>query len=317
MIVFFVLSGFFIHLRSALQRADMGMVAPLPGRAYASRRAHRLLPTYFFALIVTVLLDFIGRECWPRLYAAQSGDALLDEVFAFHGYTQESIFSALFMVPSSTGEHFGTNGPLWSLAYEVLFYALYPAWHWLRRRSLGLAFGLVPLSCFLLARAGVSGFLGTVWVHYAIWLAGAAVAEVLTMTAIKSFHLGFALSLSITGGALQLMTQDPVLSLVSFVCYGAGMVAFAASLSSNATSGAVGRGLEWFGIRSYSIYITHFPWLALVSARVFHTVGHRPASGWLALAGFVSAVAFGCACFVICEKRFLHARLRTSPPLPA
>ncbi len=61
---------------------------------------------------------------------------------------------------------------------------------------------------------------------------------------------------------------------------------------------------EFLGIRSYTIYIVHFPLLTLISAYVIHVHGGRPLHGWLAVSGAAACVAFGCLCFEICERHF-------------
>jgi peptidoglycan/LPS O-acetylase OafA/YrhL len=315
--VFFVLSGFFIHLRSARQSAQGRCMEALPVRTYALRRAHRLLPAYGLALIVTVLLDAVGRHFWPPLYLAASGDAHLDQVFAKSGYSSSAVLPALMALPSSTGWHFGTNGPLWSLAYEVIFYLLYPAWLWLRRRGPLLAFGVIPGSGLLLAYLGAPGFAGSVWVHYGVWLAGAALAEFLTRKERPGVHRGLALVVSIAGFTTHLLTGSSVLHIMGHMAYGTGIVLMAASVPSVWSGWRPVRALEWLGMRSYSLYITHFPCLVLLSAWLFQVHGGRPASGWMALAGLVSAVGFGCLCFELCEKHFLHARLKLSGPASA
>jgi peptidoglycan/LPS O-acetylase OafA/YrhL len=73
---------------------------------------------------------------------------------------------------------------------------------------------------------------------------------------------------------------------------------------------------EFLGIRSYTIYIVHFPLLALLSAWLIATYGARPVHGWLALGGAVACVAFGCLCFEACERHFLHSRYRDESAAP-
>lgn len=87
---------------------------------------HRLVTPYFFALLLTVILDQIGRYLYPILYLHQTGDVLLDTIFLNKDFSLEAILPAVFILPSSAGKDFGSNGPLWSLAYETVYYAIYP-----------------------------------------------------------------------------------------------------------------------------------------------------------------------------------------------
>ena len=79
--VFFALSGFFIHLRTA-QRLATGSDVRVNAVRFFRRRAHRLLAPYLFALLLTCAFDLVGRHFFPVLYSAQSGDTLLDSLFA-------------------------------------------------------------------------------------------------------------------------------------------------------------------------------------------------------------------------------------------
>ena len=93
------------------------------------------------------------------------------------GYSPASVVPAALLLPSSFGRDFGSNGPLWSLAFEAVYYAIYPAWLRLRRRSWAAAFVAVPALCLLLAFSPVTAFPIAVLMYYPIWLVGAWLAE--------------------------------------------------------------------------------------------------------------------------------------------
>jgi peptidoglycan/LPS O-acetylase OafA/YrhL len=73
---------------------------------------------------------------------------------------------------------------------------------------------------------------------------------------------------------------------------------------------------ERLGVRSFTIYMVHFPLLVLLSAYVFETFGRRPMHGWLALAGAIGCVGFGALCFEACERHFRHSRYRDESVAP-
>ena len=301
--VFFVLSGFFIHLRFAQSPGnDGGMTA----KEFYRRRTHRLGAPYVFALGATLVLDLFGRSMWPALYTGATVDALTHGVFARTGYGWQSVVPAMVGLPSSLGYDFGTNGPLWSLAFEVVYYALYPAWLMLRRSSAITAYGVLPVACLFLVLYPEPNFLTITLLYYPVWLIGAALAELLAthgsripMTAAAvAFAAGFALHVS--GGV-------PMVPALPAMIYGAAAVTLCASMRQGSIRFAPVRWFEYLGIRSYSIYIVHFPLVALMSAALFAN-GGRPMHGWYAVAGSVAAVAFGCACFELCERHFVHHR---------
>ena len=101
--LFFILSGLLLSLpfwKSHLYGADWPS-----GRTYIIRRLARILPAYYLALTLLVLLTGYWRyaQAWP--------DILLHYSFLFN-YAEFSIFSI--------------NAPFWTLAVEVQFYVFLP-----------------------------------------------------------------------------------------------------------------------------------------------------------------------------------------------
>ena len=107
--VFFVLSGFLLArpFWAALDRGE-----PMPSlRIYALRRAARILPGFWLALVVSLVLSVLvsdavlDQQQWVRFFA---GIFLVSD---WHWVT-------LFPV--------NNNGPLWSIGFEVTSYLLLP-----------------------------------------------------------------------------------------------------------------------------------------------------------------------------------------------
>ncbi len=92
-------------------------------------------------------------------------------------YSARAVLPALVMLPRSMGMTFGSNGPLWSLGYEVIYYALYPLWLIVRRRSASLAYLAIPVVCLGIASMKIGTWLPAVLAHWPIWIAGAGLAE--------------------------------------------------------------------------------------------------------------------------------------------
>lgn len=305
--VFFVLSGFFIHLRAAQQPDEALRTFSAP--AFYRRRLHRLGAPYAFALLVTIVLDAIGRGWFPMLYRAATGDALTDAIFSHAGYGAASVWPALLLLPSSLGYDFGSNGPLWSLAYEVVYYALYPVWLWMRRRNAALAYVVVPAACLLLAFVPGSTFPIVVLKFYPVWLTGALLAELLTRPTGAKISPATAAGTFVAGAGLYVFDRGGLLAAIPPMLFGGGAVALCALLRSGVISMPPVRLFEYFGVRSYTIYIVHFPLVTLMGAAAFASPGGRPTHGWYAAAGAVVAVAFGCLCFEVCERHFVHHRV--------
>lgn len=310
--VFFVLSGFFIHLRFAEQAAP-GTPGSFSAGAFYKRRWHRLAAPYFAVLVLTFVLDAAGREWFPRLYLAGTGDALLDENFARKDFSAAAVVPALFILPSSMGKDFGSNGPLWSLGYEVVYYAMYPAWLWLRRK------GVMPAMAGGLVVAAIGGWLGNSFIRqvallYPLWLVGAFMAELAVRREAWLVKLGHWLVLAVPLLVVPVFLPLPSLLSVMFsLLGGAATVGWFAAMPPGWMSHSFLRAAEFLGIRSYTIYIAHFPVIALMAAAWIQPHGDRPLHGWWALCGAAAALAVGLVCFHLVERRCLHARLTLHP----
>ena len=310
--VFFTLSGFFIHLRWAQERRVRLTPEQFCWITYASRRAHRILPPYLLALLATVALDALGRSLYPPLYDAQTGTTL-DATFKHTGYGPENIFWALILMPSAMWKHFGTNTPLWSLGCEMVYYVLYPVWLILRRRSAPAAYGLgLAVGLWAVFFLG-GGPVKTITSNWPLWLAGAGLAEWCSIRGTAEWMKWLGAVVAVAGFALSLSGQDHWPCHLGSLLMGVGFVAAVAAFPVAWGRLRLHRLLEWLGVRSYSIYILHFPCLTLVAAAWFHFTGAElPRQGWTALAGLLLAVGFSVACFELVERRFLH-RTKLSP----
>ncbi len=115
--IFFLISGFLLYRPFARARY---LGAQGPGTThYAERRALRIIPAYWVALIFTaILLDKSGGPGHPIA------------VFSPHGVI--SYFGFLQVYDSNT--ILGGISAAWTLCVEVTFYAMLPLWAWLLRR---------------------------------------------------------------------------------------------------------------------------------------------------------------------------------------
>jgi peptidoglycan/LPS O-acetylase OafA/YrhL len=148
-VLFFVLSGFIIDFTAETKDKTLG--------AFAFSRATRIYSVALPALVVTFVLDALGSRLHPADYAGwwYDGDRSALRFFTASTFTNELWF--LHLRP-------GTNGPYWSLTYEVWYYVIFAVLLYSPRKKgllavlLCLATGPKPL---LLAPAFALG----VWVH--------------------------------------------------------------------------------------------------------------------------------------------------------
>lgn len=146
-VVFFVLSGFVIaYVCDAKHRG---------WRDYLAARLARLHSVFIAALLLTVAADALGRSLSPQVYLGTGAPPGLDAVLKF------PFFVAFLHESFPHGLRWLSNGPLWSIAYEFWYYALFGAAFYLRGPAR------------LLALAAVGWIAGSrVLLLFPLWLAG-------------------------------------------------------------------------------------------------------------------------------------------------
>ncbi|MEI6178077.1 MAG: acyltransferase [Verrucomicrobiota bacterium] len=186
--VFFVLSGYFVGGSVMQTMTGKGFSAPRYGLARISRLWTVLLP----AMALTLCADRIGYAVNP---AAYHGSLL--PLFS-SGPTHEApavwdvptFLGNLFFVQTIVTPCFGSNGPLWSLANEFWYYLLFPVAacgirdligrRWLRGAFLLATFACI--ACILPIRIVAFG---------TVWLCGVAVWSVSRMPKLTRLFRGF------------------------------------------------------------------------------------------------------------------------------
>ncbi len=291
--LFFALSGYLLFLPFA--RHYWGEVArPRLGR-YALNRAVRILPLYYAATIVFLLVFGATASQWLH----------------FATFTQ-NLFSSSFM---------RFDGPMWSIVAEVVFYVTLPLVAWvlgiMSRRSIPVGFVLL----------GVLGLLLYV-VNYELDASGDRLWVYSPLTNAMYFIPGMVLALFQCSSPRRWIERLPAIARRSdtWVVGGIGLWAYHAyvfprhgELLAMASllvlggcvlplgDGVAARCLGWrplalLGIASYSLYIWHDPIVkALASIVPGGFVGLLIVSTVLCLA--VSAVSY-----LVIERPFLELR---------
>jgi acetyltransferase len=264
-VLFFVLSGFLLY-RPFLAAAHGER--PFPAlRAYAARRAARLLPAYWFALAGSyVLLAWLQHPL-----RATAGELPVFLMFG-QNYLAE------------TAKHL--DPPMWSLAVEVSFYAALPLVGFLALRAGprraaqlalcgGLALAGIAYTALSIVRAWPWTATATLPIHLTEFAAGMAVAVLLHRRGL-SRRAGFALiavgAALVVGDALwheltagvraaQCILRDLPAAL------GFALVVAAVAAAPLRNRALVAAPVRALGTLSYAIYLWHYLAIMYLRAR--------------------------------------------------
>lgn len=295
-LVFFVLSGFWVGggvLRSAAEGRFM-MVS------YGVARLTRLWIVLIPALLLTVFVDQVGLAMF-------GGSDVYSGANEYHSVFPRDIADVsgvpvflgnLLFVQDVYVSTFGTNTPLWSLAYEFWYYAIFPP---------------LALTFFLRGRArwaalGTTVLLGLVagedvLLLFPVWLSGVVLAAARP----EQWRLGGGLRKALSIGAVFLLLASMVgASLVPMQAVGAIAVTICTlvligllAVDEPLGRGVVVRFLDWFAERSFTLYAVHNPLAALTTAVVAPVAVDRFTPSGESLALFAASLLAICGAAIV------------------
>jgi len=262
-LLFFILSGFVIHLRYARQRQTQPQASFDLGHFYW-RRFKRIYPALILALILTYVLDTHGILLVP---AAQPIIAYV--VSVHYDPILSHLFGTLIILPSPLP--WGSDLPLWSLRLEWWYYLLYPVLWWLSRRSLGISTLFIMTLCtWFYIKSGDAISFGQEFVSLLlVWWFGALLAEIYVGTLKIKFSWLAPLALLLVP---LLSSVAPFMEMngnFRDILWGIGFAGLFATLFAWQRRGGSLRWLEWFkslGNMSYTLYIVHMPIMVFIGA---------------------------------------------------
>jgi peptidoglycan/LPS O-acetylase OafA/YrhL len=321
--LFFVISGFCIHLQWARAKAA-GVNHEIHFIPFWKRRIRRLYPPYLIALLLFLLVA-----------ASTTGISLT----RFFFYDLGMHLLMLHNLDAKTA--YTVNGVFWTLAIEEQLYLAYFLLLFIRMRW---GWG-VTLAVCLLARLGWMGFSHVVWLktggfglpvpeaaasHWFTWALGAIGVEAMFgLVKLRGWSRNLRLATVLIVGASLLSSYLPAIydyRLLHDVCWfvmhpmwGLGffivvnrMVLAEDSWLRQAKLPSLVSVFSTLGIFSYSIYLTH----ELVIMQSWQWTN----PGWLQLVNVVlvmipAVIIFAWLFFWFCEKPFMVKRAKNSPQI--
>jgi peptidoglycan/LPS O-acetylase OafA/YrhL len=274
-IVFFVLSGFFIGA-SVLKSVAAHKWS---WRSYLTHRFVRLWIVLLPALSLGAAIDWAGVNSLQASATYFSPVRYLSSVSFASRFTLRNFTGNLFFLQGIFVDPFGSNGPLWSLSYEFWYYMIFPALVLLLVPNVPIALR----GAFLIAAAAMFWFVGpAISIYFLIWLAGTAVfAMFLKLPSIRGVlrvALQIAGWLILFGGLAWVRSGATSAGLTAdFIlagCFSVWMLAISTSGRSQPT--AVTRAIaKTLSGCSYTLYLIHFPLLAFLRTQ-FDPAGNWP-----------------------------------------
>lgn len=312
--VFIVISGFCL----ALPVVDGGDRIRNGALEFFKRRARRILPPYYGALLLSLALiaTVIGKPTgtlWDYPIVVDW------EAVVAHALLVQDFFR--------TGR---INYVLWSIAVEWHIYFLFPLFVWGTARFGMKRVALAALSLgFALRFAGDDTRLARANPHYV----GLFALGMLAAYVVRSPKLEFAsLKAYRFWGWIALASCPPILALAMHWGIGetkyhfhwldlpAGVMAMSILIHTTLTPSAMLsrivnlRPLTFLGKFSYSFYLLHAPLLQLVWQYTLNPLRLSPYQELAALltAGFAAIVAFSYGFFKLCEEPFMRGPARAA-----
>jgi peptidoglycan/LPS O-acetylase OafA/YrhL len=294
--IFFVLSGCVIaHVVQTLHEKKQWS-----WRLYLKARLTRLWVVLIPALLLTVIWDqwgmflSVGKE---SIYSGTGfGHVLNDPVADKSGFwvlVGNIGFLQTILVPT-----FGSNGPLWSIAYEFVYYLVYPSLYLAISpgKPLMLRGMAIVAAGALLAVAGIG-----IAASFPIWLAGAiaywlfrnrAASPLLALPGF--FFGGVCLVVCVMGSRSGI--QLPGLSWDWFLAIACAFsIYFGMSVKITGRLTQVLKPFEWLSSISYSLYLLHMPMFVFLASMIFTNASPRwlPDIKHLAMGLVMAGLVFG------------------------
>jgi peptidoglycan/LPS O-acetylase OafA/YrhL len=303
--VFIAISGYCLMLPITKGDGSLNVIK------FLRRRARRILPPYYAALGISLVLCLTVLK--PGTYT------LSDIAFPVNFV---SVVSHFLLVQNFNANEFQISVPLWSVAVEVQIYCLFPILLWLRRKSGGM---LLPLFVSAVVGFGACRFLISRGMsdrstHYLfIFALGMLAADLAAKwkarpAKIKTAMIAVLPALLLLGLVAHRLNLPGYSKDLTDTLVGISMCILLTFLSlypnSQLSKLISSRPLVKIGTMSYSLYLLHFPVLQLFWQFIIAPSGMSRSYAFitLMLVAMPLILLLSFVFFQLVEKRFLYAK---------
>ncbi len=291
-IIFFVLSGFFI-IKSIHESYLNGK---WNFKQYFLNRLTRLWVPLIPALLFTLLIDTIGITYFNDSYTYRGTVEHLPGIVPHAHMDIRTFFGNMFFLQNIFCNTFGSNGALWSLTNEFWYYVIFPFTYFI------IVSFYKPLIKLLLAiaLAVITFYIEKGILLYGIvWLMGGLSYIIIERKLISVRHSGiivlattllFFITLAIVrSGKLSFVFNDFSLGFVTAV--------FVAALSQvDMKSSALKKVATFLSNVSYTVYLVHLSFAVLLASIVFTDRNYFSASMFIKYIAFLLVVFIYAVC---------------------
>jgi len=317
-LVFFLLSGFVIHLSISKQIATGGTYK-FNFKDYFFKRFIRIYPPFILALIITFSLDIIAQKLLLTTHSHTTPYPIINSSFNFNFSLPDLGGNLLFAYPQYA-IFWGSDGPLWSLKYEWWFYLLYPLFIAVNRWNAWVSLLLVFLIKVLVINLIYDyTLIKDILVFFDIWFMGAIMADIFTKR-IK-ININFLIPLILLlpfclfkSAWIGFMPSEfwPYFGNLLFGLGIIGLIAICIRFDSFLFKSVLSKALIFLGDISFSLYIIHLPFLLFISGLLMkqNSEGHLPNHFWFVLPSIAFCTFLGWLCYQIVERPVVDRNYR-------
>ena len=265
-IIFFVLSGYVIAYVTSTREKTISQ--------YASARIARIYSVVLIALLLTLVFDNIGKSLNPEFYSIQE---VMRKPQSIVGYISSIFFVNEYQIFKFNGISPGSNGPYWSLSFEITYYLIVGLFLFTKR---AIAFPITIIVLFLSGR--------TIAALLPIWILG----YLLYFVSLKSInrkilYFGFVFSVFLIAITPHLAIRLPEDNFGFYFPWGRGpfnrdliedylsALFFAVNIlcvreilkgTGLKNNRNIERLIRWLGALTFPLYLIHFPVLAFFAS---------------------------------------------------